>query len=285
MRAPAAVANAAFPRLLSETGLFASVEAHRLADGVVPYSVNAPQWIDNGVKQRFVALPGESRIEFLESSSDAKTWNFDDGTVIGETISLELQHGNAASRRRIETRIIVKQQNHWLGYSYLWNNEQTNAALVESRGRDIRLVIEDGRAPGGKRQQTWHVPSRSECMVCHSRAAGFVLGLRTVQMNKDHDYAGTVDNQLRAFDHAGFFTKPLEKTPNEYKSLTSPYDESGDISARARAYLHVNCSVCHVSDGGGNARMVLKHETKLEETRLLGENQCTAALDWSTPAW
>src|SRR5205807_1993209 len=46
-------------------------------------------------------------------------------------------------------------------------------------------------------------PSRAECMVCHSRAAEWVLGLQTLQMNKDHNYGGTTDNQLRTLDHIG----------------------------------------------------------------------------------
>ena len=36
--------NADFPTTLSKTGLFASVEGHRPADGVVPFAVNARQW-------------------------------------------------------------------------------------------------------------------------------------------------------------------------------------------------------------------------------------------------
>ena len=35
-----------FPRRLSQTGLFASVAGHRLAPGMIPYSVNAPLWSD-----------------------------------------------------------------------------------------------------------------------------------------------------------------------------------------------------------------------------------------------
>jgi mono/diheme cytochrome c family protein len=45
-------------------------------------------------------------------------------------------------------------------------------------------------------------------MTCHSRAANFVLGPSTLQMNKDHDYpapgGGVVrDNQLRTLEHLG----------------------------------------------------------------------------------
>ena len=55
------------------------------------------------------------------------------------------------------------------------------------------------------RKQTWHFPSRAECMVCHSRAANFVLGLSTLQLNKDHDYGGreAKANQLRVMEQLG----------------------------------------------------------------------------------
>ena len=270
-RAPAALANSKFPRRLSETGLFASARDHRLATGVIPYSVNAPQWIDNGIKQRFLGLPNQLKIDFVEISEDASTWGFSDGTVAAETISLPMTDANPASRKRIETRILVRRQSQWLGYSYLWNDEQTDATLAEPQGRDLTLSVNDSLAPGGKQQQRWHVPSRNECMVCHSRAAGFVLGLRTEQINRDHDYGGIIDNQLRAFDHVGLFTERLEEEPGEYQALPNPYDETVAVDARARAYLHVNCSVCHVADGGGNARMVLKQETPLKEMKLINE--------------
>ena len=42
-------------------------------------------------------------------------------------------------------------------------------------------------------------------MVCHSRAANFVLGMTELQMNKVHDYGGVSDNQLRTLEHLGVF--------------------------------------------------------------------------------
>ncbi len=270
-RSPESSANSRFPRRLSETGIFASVADHQVARGVIPYSVNTPQWLDNATKERFVALPDESTVKFAEKSANASTWSFDDSSVCVETISLETETGKPQSNRRIETRILVKQENHWLGYSYLWNDEQTDATLVEAQGRDITLMIKEAPSVGGTRQQTWHVPSRNECMVCHSRAAGFVLGLRTLQMNRDHDYGDVVDNQLRALNHIGVFTKPLSKAPVEYEALPDAYDANADLNSRARAYLYVNCSVCHVSDGGGNARFKVSYDLAPEAMDLIDE--------------
>lgn len=260
-----------FPQKLSETGLFSSVSNHEVAPGVIHYSVNTPQWVDGGTKERFIALPGDTRIKFVERSGDASTWVFEDGTVNIETISLEFETGNSASRRRIETRMMVKQtdkEEYWLGYSYLWNDEQTDATLVEANGLDIPLTIRDASVPGSERQQTWHVPSRNECMVCHSRAAGFVLGPRTEQMNRDHAYPHAVDNQLRTLNHIDLFEEALVKSPQDYESLPNAYDPVADLDTRARAYLHVNCAGCHVADGGGNAKMDMKHHQTLQDTKL-----------------
>src|SRR5207245_7239338 len=48
-------------------------------------------------------------------------------------------------------------------------------------------------------------PTGTESMVCHSRAANWVLGLQTLQMNKDYSYGDVLDNQLRTLDHIGLF--------------------------------------------------------------------------------
>src|SRR5690606_14517263 len=53
-----------FPRKLSETGLFLAVRDHVVDPALVPYSVNAPLWSDGAHKERFIALPGASQIDF-----------------------------------------------------------------------------------------------------------------------------------------------------------------------------------------------------------------------------
>ncbi len=189
---------AKFPTRLSETGIFASVKDHRAQPGLIPYSVNAALWSDNAFKERFLGLPGLTQIDFTAS----RGWNFPEGTVLVKTFSLDAPAGK---RRRVETRLLTKQQGQWVGYSYAWNDEQTDAALVGEAGLDRPVEVSDAKAPGGRRKQTWRFPSRAECMVCHSRAANFVLGLSTLQMNKVHDYGKVSDNQLRTLEHLDVF--------------------------------------------------------------------------------
>jgi uncharacterized repeat protein (TIGR03806 family) len=255
-----AINNAAdFPRKLSDTGLFASTKDHQTAPGVVPYTVIAPQWIDGASKERFVALPGNSQIEFdamlyPNAQGAPPGWKFPDGTVLVETISLD----TTAGKRRIETRILHHERltgteevgdQYWQGYTYIWNDEQTDAVLLEDpQGRDRAFMVKDSNSPQG-RQQTWHFPSRTECITCHNMAAKYAVGLQTLQMN--------THGQLERFDAMGMFTKPLPAHPDTMQRLANYHDPKHDLNLRARSYLHANCSHCHRRWGGGNAEFQL----------------------------
>ena len=195
-----------FPRRLSRTGLFASVAGHRLTPGMIPYSVNAPLWSDGAFKERSLYLPSASGQDEGPSHAGAGMtpnagWSFPDRTVLVKSFGFELEDGGAGESRWVETRLLTRQQGEWVGYSYAWNREQTEAFLVGSEGRDASVEI--SLADGGKRRLDWRFPSRSECMVCHSRAANFVLGLSTLQMNREQDYGGVAANQLEALHYLG----------------------------------------------------------------------------------
>lgn len=192
-----------FPRKLSDSGLFTSVKGHVMQPALIPYSVNAPLWSDGAYKERWIALPGaDSTIDFTTS----RGWAFPDKTVLVKSFALEAEEGKPETRHWIETRFLTNQKGEWYGYSYVWNDDQTDATLVEIKGMDREYSIQVPKSaeyPDGIRKQSWHYPSRTECMVCHSRAANFVLGLSELQMNKEHDYGKVRDNQLRTLEHLG----------------------------------------------------------------------------------
>ncbi|HEY7313208.1 MAG TPA: PQQ-dependent sugar dehydrogenase [Gemmataceae bacterium] len=284
--APKTNESADFPRKLSETGLFASTKEHKPAAGLIPYSVNAALWSDGASKERFLAIPGDGKIRFdaIEYPQPApgapRGWKFPDGTVVVKTFALEMEKGNPRSRKRLETRVLHFQQlggseevgdQYWRGYTYVWNDEQTDADLLEAAGLDRVYTIKDKDAPEGTRRQKWHFPSRAECTLCHTMPAKYVLGVNTLQLNRDHDYGnGRFANQLRTFEHLGLFAKPLPAPPEKLPHLVNYEDEKLDINKRARSYLHANCSHCHMKWGGGNAEFQLLATLPLKDTGTVG---------------
>lgn len=284
-----------FPRKLSESGLFENVKQHQLVAGAIPYEVNSPLWSDGAHKERWFVIPtneeGPRRIEFQNEMG----WTFPNGTVLIKSFALDFPSDNGNQRRWIETRFMLREQNEWVGYSYRWNDAGTDAELVESEGQDVEFQVVDTSQPEGVRKQTWHYPSRAECMVCHSRAANYTLGLQTAQMNRDFDYDGVTENQLALLERLGFFKVPprsyakkssssaepqrsfasdstlLPLPPEKLPRLANPYDSTQEINARVRAYLHSNCSSCHQPAGGGNAAMDLRYQVSLEQCAIINE--------------
>lgn len=253
-----------FPTRLSETGLFESVSKHQPHVGLIPYSVNVPGWVDSGRPERFIAVPDEGKVVFTRNGG----WNFPEGTVLVQTLSVESEGERKEPWRRVETRLLTRQQGEWAAYTYLWNEDQSDATLVGAQGDTIDLFTTDQDISNGEGKRPWRVPSRTECMVCHSRAANYVLGLTTLQMNKDHDYGEVRDNQLRALEHIDVFKEALPRSSDRLSRLVNPYDVTQDLDARARSYLHANCSVCHVEAGGGNSQMQLQFSTSRRRMNL-----------------
>jgi uncharacterized repeat protein (TIGR03806 family) len=283
--APKQAAAKPFPQKLSETGLFASTKDHTPAKGVIPYSVNAPLWSDGAEKERFLAIPGQGQIEFdavvypERPPTAPPGWRFPDGTCLVKTFSLEMEPGNPASRKRLETRVLQHRRmpgnddeygnQVWYGYTYVWNDEQTDAELLAPEGLTRTYQIKDRSAAGGIRKQEWRFPSRSECTLCHTMAARYQLGVNTLQMNKDHDYGGVIANQLATLEHLGIFKEKLPKQPEELPRIVDYTDPSQDLNLRARSYLHANCSHCHRVWGGGNADFHILANLPLKETKAL----------------
>ncbi|MFO0880160.1 MAG: PQQ-dependent sugar dehydrogenase [Gemmataceae bacterium] len=284
VKQPETVHKDTFPRRLSETGLFSSTKDHTPAPGVLPYEVNAPLYSDGAIKERFLAIPGAGKIDvdamaYPNGPGAPPGWKFPDGTVAVKTFSLETEPGNPASRRRLETRILHFEKlngseevgdQYWRGYTYVWNDDQTDAELLHAGGRDRTFTIKDASAPGGERKQTWHFPSRAECTLCHTMPAKYVLGLNTHQLNRDHVHQGKKVNQLETWESLGLFSKPLAARPGRLPRLTNYEDESAPLDLRARAYLQANCAHCHMQWGGGNAEFQLLFTLKLDDMKIVG---------------
>jgi uncharacterized repeat protein (TIGR03806 family) len=269
---PEAPANRSFPTRLSDTGLFASVKEHVPAPGVIPYDIIAEPWADGTVAERFVAIPGLEQFD-VHTEGNAQVgnlegeWKYPTDSVLAKTISLATVAGDPDSLRRLETQILHYDVDTWKAYSYVWNEDQTDATLADADGTHLQLTIADPQSPQGTRSQTWRVAARTQCLLCHTTRGGSVYGFNVPQLNRDRNYGAVCDNQLRTLEHIGLFANPL---PEQRPKLPDPFDESADIHDRARAYLHINCAHCHRRGGGGTAAFDLQFDLALEKTNLIG---------------
>jgi hypothetical protein len=226
--------------LLSQTGCFIALGAEPTADpGLVPYDVRSPLWSDGTHKRRWIALPDGQTIE----RTDAGAWDLPVGTLLIKEFSIDLDERDPASRRPIETRVLLHDgPDTWRGYSFQWDETFTDATLLggdTATTRDWTVIGADGGAG------TYHHlhPARGQCTQCHNTRTGQVLGLQTKQLDRMMDYGGVADDQLAAMDRIGLFSTPLGERPAD--PFTPPMDVAFDLESRARAYLAANCGHCH----------------------------------------
>ncbi len=270
--------NREFPRKLSESGLFASTKEHKPADGVVPYAINAAMWTDHATAERFLAIPGEGRV--TETNGGLTVPN---GSVLARTVSREMERGNPKTARRVETQVLHFEEKSWRPYTYIWNDEQTDAMLADPEGSIKPFTIRDKAAPGGARTVNHRIHSRAECTQCHNpwvgdkyasygRQSASPLGFSLAQL--DRDVAGT--SQLARFERDGVIAG---STHHASVRLVDPYDDTADLNQRARSYLHVNCSHCHLVNAGGTATIQLGADIAPQDMRAFGARPTQGTFD------
>jgi mono/diheme cytochrome c family protein len=152
----------------------------------------------------------------------------------------------------VETRLLVRHDDGaWGGYAYAWLDDDSDAVLTD----DALLV------PAGNRDE-WRIPSRGECLQCHTEVAGFDLGLTIGQLNREFTYpsTGITANQLTTFDRAGLLEAALPNTPDQLDAQVDP--ATAAPPGAARSYLDANCAHCHQPGGPGLGDLDFRIATK-----------------------
>lgn len=265
-----------FPDRLSKTGC-----DPRVVSWLIPYAPIAPAWNDGATAERWFALPDGATIDVLDDlplpdggappSAGSKLLALPPSSVVVETLS--------AGAKRIETRLLVRHADgDWAGYSYEWLDDQSDAVLLPSSKR--KTLTAGAGAPA-----TWYFPSRSECVQCHNAPAHRTLGLGLAELDRDFVYTATnrVSNQLATFEHAGLLTPNTPLPPlTQIDALADPYASGGSLEAKARAYLHASCAMCHrgaTSAFAGKSDMDLRSSTSLAASRSCDVDAKTGDLD------
>lgn len=269
-----------FPKTLSETGLFASVERNEPAPGLIPYELNVPFWSDFAVKDRYLALPKAQSVGFHETEA----WKFPAGTVLVKTFWMHEDRTTMSQPRRLETRLLVNGDEGWNGYTYVYDDDQKEARLLE--GSAVKSLTIKSEA--GEVLQPYYFPSRSDCLTCHTKQHGFVLGLETPQLNREQKYGGDAEQQLAMFERLGIFDQPtkldaekLARHPDwgfgnlrrdAEAGSSGPYElPHGETGVLARTWLDVNCSMCHLPDGIAPSKRDFRLDTPLEKMNVVDQ--------------
>jgi len=216
------------PLMLSQTGCFDAANQMEPTSDLIPFAPAAELWSDGADKRRWMMVPDAQTI----TVGDDGDFNFPPGTVLVKEFSL--------SGTKVETRFLVRQQadERWAGYSYRWNDAQTDATLVEENGATAMF--------GG---QVWNYPTRAQCQQCHTNAAGNSLGPEIAQLNYAFTYpaTGRSGNQVATLAKIGVLDPSAMAKP--WPKLASVAQADASLEQRARSYLHANCSNCHRPGG------------------------------------
>lgn len=214
------------------------------AAGVLEYAVAAPLFADNAEKGRYIALPdGETM-----TLADEDEWDLPVGTFIIKSFFFDNDRRDGPKPEDtfvVETRLLEVADGELRSHIYRWNEDQTEGEYIRA-GADVTMDYTD--VDGQAQTQDYIIPDENACGSCHERDDVLrVLGLSTHQLNRT-----TLDGTQNQID---WLVEQGALAAVDTGTLPAFADPSGqmDLDARARAYLHGNCSHCHRPGGGGGS--------------------------------
>lgn len=238
------------PESLLATGCFGP-DARPSAD-LIPYDIASPLWSDGTAKGRYMALPPGKKVHIRADG----TWDFPAGSVLLKNFGIS-DPDDPARIRPVETRIMVRRADAWGFHTYEWEPDGSDARRLTD-GKSVPLTSQLGN-------HEWQFPDRDGCRACHRVRP--VLGPRTEQIDVTLDYGGAEINQLDELRRIG-----AVEGESTVAALPAPDDEAHSLEQRARAYLHGNCSHCHVPGGyqPADLTMNLRADVPLEDANICG---------------
>ncbi|MCG8648881.1 MAG: PQQ-dependent sugar dehydrogenase, partial [Pirellulales bacterium] len=247
VRNPATGTPSNFPRKLSQTGLFTSTKTMQPSPGVMAYQLAAQAWQDGATSQFVVGIPGNATIQINQRQ---RAWNYPTGTVFAKTLSRPVA-GKPAFK--LETQLLHFDGIDWQPYSYLWNDDQSDADLVGGEGKLHQF--DNG--------QTWQIHHRAQCRACHSRQHGGAVGFSLANL----DRPSASDPSRNQVDQLVAMKVLNRKAPQPWNisAMVDPGDKNASLERRARSYLTANCAHCHSRGGGGTVPLDLMYSNRTDQ--------------------
>jgi uncharacterized repeat protein (TIGR03806 family) len=232
------------------------------AKGVMPYALNTPLFSDYAQKSRFIRLPQGSAARYHAQ----EVLEFPVGTVLIKNFFYPIDARQPSQGRRlVETRLLIHETKGWRALPYVWNKAQTEATL-EVAGDTQKVSWVD--AQGNTRALDYMVPNVNECKGCHVRGKQMQpIGPSARQLNGTLAYAGQPKNQLLHWQKTGMLQglPPLAQVP---KAPVWNNPATGNVTARARIWLDINCGHCHRPDGPANTSGLFLYIHEQNRARL-----------------
>jgi uncharacterized repeat protein (TIGR03806 family) len=236
------------PKLLSQTGVFSNTPNMVPIANLIPFAPNSQLYSDNATKARWISLPANTKVKW-----DAKeNWVYPQGTVVVKNFELPTNANNPATKRRLETRLlVVKADGKVYGVTYRWRADNSDADLLTT-GAQQNVSITN--ADGTTSTQTWTYPSPTECIDCHNAQSSQILGLSTRQLNGNYTYPnGVTENQLVNWNNRNLFAPAfINSQVSGFDKMVALSDTSASLETRVKSYLDANCAHCHGTGNGGS---------------------------------
>ena len=216
---------------------------YQVRKDAIAYDLNTPLFSDYALKWRAAWLPPGTQATY---SAD-QAFDFPVGTILVKTFAFapDLRQP-AVGVKYVETRLLIRNSDSWLGLPFIWNDAQSDAPL--SVGGEI--ANEAFIDPSGVMQNaSYLVPQANQCQQCHDVGMDqFPIGPKARQLNKTFDYGMGPENQLAHWSSAGVLAGA--PPPDQAPKLPAWNDPStGTVEQRARAWLEGNCAHCHSAMG------------------------------------
>ncbi|WP_368466540.1 SO2930 family diheme c-type cytochrome [Hoeflea sp. TYP-13] len=229
-------------RTLSEYNLFNDPKKQTPNAGVVPYDLITPLFTDYASKYRFVYVPAGKTAEYR----DREVIEFPLGTTLIKTFAYpaDLRRPDETVRI-IETRLLIRQENGWKAWPYVWDEDLGDARLKVA-GKRLEISVTDH--DGAPLVIDYAVPNANQCKGCHALNKEITpIGPSARNLNSDYPYDDGTDNQLAAWTDRGILSGVPQS--GDIPRATDWQDASQPLEARARSYLDVNCAHCHRLEG------------------------------------
>lgn len=215
---------------------------------VIPYQPASALFSDYAHKKRFVWMPQGAKATY---NGDGNVFDFPLGSVLIKTFYYDNVLPTNFTKM-LETRLLVMKSDGWKAYTYVWNEDQTEATLeATNQGLNVPLTFTHN---GISKSVTFRIPSQNECITCHKfNPTGLSGGEKTIaigpkpqNINLDYNYDGQSMNQIAKWKAEGYLGNDV---PANINSTVNWEDVSKPLESRVRSYIDMNCGHCHRQGG------------------------------------